>query len=47
MRILSRLFRNKWKKSYSQCGDDLILDFAFDILGIAKPTYLDIGAHDP
>lgn len=35
------------KRSFSQCGEDLIVKFIFDQLGIAKPTYLDIGAHDP
>lgn len=33
--------------SYSQCGEDLIISFIFDTLGINKPTYLDIGAHHP
>ncbi len=33
--------------SYAQCGEDLILRFIFDVLGIVKPTYLDIGAHHP
>ena len=35
------------KKSYSQCGEDLIVKFIFDSLSIAKPSYIDIGAHDP
>ncbi|MES2680309.1 MAG: FkbM family methyltransferase [Bacteroidota bacterium] len=35
------------KISYSQCGEDLIIDFIFGTLKIAKPTYLDIGAHHP
>ena len=33
--------------SYSQCGEDLIVKYIFDVLQIQKPTYLDIGAHDP
>ncbi len=33
--------------SYAQCGEDLILQFLLGILGIARPTYLDIGAHHP
>jgi len=42
---LSRL-KNKFKKSYSQTGEDLIIDYIFNVLGINKPTYLDIGAFD-
>jgi len=33
--------------SYSQMGEDLIISFIFQVIGIEKPTYLDIGAHDP
>lgn len=33
--------------SYSQCGEDLIVNFAFQQLKIEKPTYLDLGAHHP
>ena len=47
MRIFSKLFGRKWKKSYSQCGEDIIVGLVLDGLGIAKPTYLDIGTHDP
>lgn len=32
--------------SYSQCGEDLIINFAFRELAVGKITYLDIGAHD-
>ena len=35
------------KKSYSQSGEDLIVKFIFDMLGITHPSYLDIGAHHP
>jgi FkbM family methyltransferase len=38
---------NKYKKSYSQCGEDLIVRFIFDQLKISKPSYIDIGAHHP
>lgn len=34
-------------KSYSQCGEDLIIDFIFTALKIPNPAYLDIGAHHP
>jgi len=36
-----------YQKSYSQCGEDLIVSYIFDSLKIAHPTYLDIGAHHP
>ncbi len=35
------------KESYSQCGEDLIIDFFFKCVGIDKPNYIDIGAHHP
>ena len=39
---------DKYKKtSFSQCGEDLIVKFIFDCLGIHHPTYIDIGAHHP
>jgi hypothetical protein len=39
---------NKFKKtSYSQSGEDVIVKFIFDCIGISKPTYLDVGAHHP
>lgn len=37
----------KYKKSYSQCGEDMIIDFLFYNLKIISPRYLDIGANDP
>jgi len=36
-----------YKKSYSQCGEDLIVRYIFDVLRMPEPTYLDIGAHHP
>jgi FkbM family methyltransferase len=35
------------RRSYSQCGEDLLIDYVFMLRGIYKPTYIDIGAHDP
>lgn len=35
------------KKSYSQCGEDLIVNFILTNLRIEQPYYLDIGAHHP
>jgi FkbM family methyltransferase len=36
-----------YKKSYAQCGEDLIVRFIFDTIGITRPSYMDIGAHHP
>lgn len=33
--------------SYAQCGEDLVLNNLFNLLGIEKPYYLDIEAHHP
>ena len=33
--------------SYSQCGEDLLIQYLFNSLGIDKIAYLDIGAHHP
>ena len=38
---------SNFKKSYSQCGEDLLIQYIFTLRGIAKPSYLDIGANDP
>lgn len=35
------------KKSFSQCGEDLIIDYIFRLRGVSHPTFLDIGAHHP
>lgn len=36
------------KRSYAQCGEDLIMDFLLENrFHITRPSYLDIGAHDP
>jgi hypothetical protein len=34
-------------RSFSQCGEDLIVDFILGYLGVQDVTYLDIGAFDP
>ena len=33
--------------SYSQAGEDRIVSYLLNQLGISKPTYLDIGANEP
>lgn len=35
------------RPSYSQTGEDVIIDFIFSQLHITKPSYIDIGAHHP
>lgn len=53
-RILNKLRNLLFKKhnpyckiSYSQCGEDLIIDFILKDKGIDLPTYIDIGASHP
>ena len=33
--------------SFSQTGEDLLVEYIFRALGLAQPTYLDLGAFDP
>ena len=33
--------------SFSQCGEDLIVNYIFNLRGISLPSYLDIGANHP
>ena len=50
-RVYNKFFDNAYysqKNSYSQCGEDLIVDFLLTWeLGIKNPSYMDIGAHHP
>ena len=39
--------RNHGNISYSQSGEDVIARFLFQSLRIVRPTYIDVGAHDP
>jgi FkbM family methyltransferase len=46
--IYGKLSINKYCHiSYSQCGEDLIIKYIFNALGIDIPSYIDIGAHHP
>ena len=48
LRRLKRLPQDNYaKKSFSQCGEDLIVDYVFKARGVGRPSYLDIGAHHP
>lgn len=43
-----KLFPTDFKNiSYSQTGEDLIVQFLFNKLGIFNPSYIDVGAHHP
>ncbi len=42
----AQLLQNQ-KTSFSQCGEDLIVDYIFRLRNIQMPGYLDIGAHHP
>jgi FkbM family methyltransferase len=35
------------QSSWSQGGEDLVLEQVFRFIGISRPTYIDIGAYDP
>jgi FkbM family methyltransferase len=37
----------KAKATYSQAGEDIIVQYLFDSLKIEKPTYLEIGTNQP
>lgn len=41
------ILKGQGKPSFSQVGEDRILDYLFQSLGISKPSYLDIGANEP
>lgn len=46
--IFDFLRNPKYEKcSYSQCGEDLIIQYIFKNIGVQKPTYWDIGAFHP
>lgn len=46
-RAIRYLLGPKYKKSYSQCGEDIIIGRLFKTLGISNSFYIDIGANDP
>jgi len=47
LRKIQRDYSDNCKISYSQCGEDIILQYLFTELGISKVSYLDVGAHHP
>lgn len=38
---------NPGKRSFAQCGEDLIVDFILGYIGVTDMSYLDIGAFEP
>lgn len=46
-KLMRWIFRDGGGPSYSQSGEDRIIKYILDVIGVAKPTYLDIGAHHP
>ena len=46
-KVLPAVILNNKKASFSQCGEDLIVDYIFKLRDIGMPSYIDIGAHDP
>lgn len=47
LRKLRHNYLDTSRRSFSQSGEDLILQYMFGILGIRQVSYLDIGAHHP
>lgn len=52
MGLIQKLFRKSssrsfHKYSYSQCGEDIIIDYVFKLRGVQNPSFLDIGANHP
>jgi len=45
--VLKSACNDSRKISFSQCGEDIIVNFILSSLGISNPTYLDIGAYHP
>jgi len=46
-KMITGLFFRYMRRSYSQSGEDIIISDLFNRLGIAQPSYLDIGANHP
>ncbi len=44
---IGRIFVPGAQFSYSQFGEDIVLEYLFSELRIKNPTYLDMGANDP
>ena len=40
-------YQVNYRKSYSQCGEDVIIEHLLNVIGLNKLYYLDLGAHHP
>jgi len=47
LNYLKKYKQSNCKISYSQCGEDIIIDFILKEIGIQNPFYVDIGTNDP
>lgn len=47
VRFVQYHLSRKHKRSYSQCGEDLLMRCALNLIGVKKPTYIDIGTNHP
>ncbi len=47
LRRLQKNYFNNSRASYSQCGEDLIIQQLLTVLGLKNFRYLDVGAHHP
>jgi FkbM family methyltransferase len=45
--LLSKKVKDFSRKTYSQSGEDIILQHLFGMLNIKQPSYIDVGAHHP
>ncbi len=46
--VKKKTFSDKYvQKSFSQCGEDLLVDYIFKLRGIEFPTYIDVGCNHP
>ncbi len=44
---IAHLLGRKYKKSYSQCGEDIIMQSLLSTLDIKHPSYIEIGTNTP
>lgn len=47
IRHLNNILSGRCKYSYSQVGEDIIVDYLFRSINIKKPSYLEIGSNHP
>jgi len=46
-RLIPTVGDRNFRKSFSQSGEDMIIDYIFRTIGVNQPSYIDIGAHHP